>query len=508
MDLWLLTLLLTSFHSCALAGDGKGPDAYGGSTVAPMPSTPPTPPTPPVSREEVPETPAVTHHSQENPAKELLQDAPPPLETVKGDSSEELVGCEASVSSAEVQKELGNAMMKFGLRLLEELPATEEQPNVMVSPLSVTVALSQLALGAVGDTETQLLRALHVDTLPCYHKALRRLLHRARDDTLQVASRLYLRPGFAVKPTFLRGSQQMYDSFLAELRSLEEVNEWVKAATQGQVTDFLSSLPPNVVLMLINAVHFKGEWEARFDPRFTSTDVFYVDDKHEVKVDMMHGPKYPLSLLIHHELDAQVARFPFKDHKSLLVVMPTLGKVNVSAIAAKFNTSELYASLPEPRNMEVKLPKFRIEYGQELEQALTSMGMGRLFSGPNLSRIAEGPLLVSSVQHKSSMELREEGAEAAAATGVSIMRWSPFFGVNQPFFFALVDDHTQTPVFLGVVNNPNPGAPLELRRLTGKRVVPDKGDKDDDESGDKMADKQGKNRADKVGPRTSKDQPK
>ncbi|XP_048836482.1 serpin peptidase inhibitor, clade F (alpha-2 antiplasmin, pigment epithelium derived factor), member 2b [Brienomyrus brachyistius] len=489
MDLWLLTLLLTSFHSRALAGDGNGSDANGGSMVMP----------------EVPEMLAVANHSQENPAKE---GAPLPPETVKGDSSEELVGCEASVSSAEVQKELGNAMMKFGLRLLEELPATEEQPNVMVSPLSVTMALSQLALGAVGDTETQLLRALHVDALPCYHKALRHLLHQARDDALQVASRLYLRPEFAVKPAFVQGSQQMYDSYPAHLSSLEEVNEWVKAATKGQVTDFLSSLPPNVVLMLINAVHFKGEWEARFDPRFTSTDVFYVDDKHEVKVDMMHGPKYPLSLLMHHELEAQVARFPFKDHKSLLVVIPTLGKVNVSAIAAKFNTSELYASLPEPRNMEVKLPRFRIEYGQELEQALTSMGLGKLFWGPNLSRIAESPLLVSSVQHKTSMELREEGAEAAAATGVSILRWSPFFGVNQPFFFALVDDHTQAPVFLGVVNNPNPGTPLELRRLTGKRVVPDKGDEDDDEPGDKMADKQGENRGDKVGPRSSKSQPK
>lgn len=54
----------------------------------------------------------------------------------------------------------------------------------------------------------------------------------------------------------------MYDSFLAQLGSLEEVNEWVKTATQGQVTDFLSSLPPNVVLMLINAVHFKGKSSA------------------------------------------------------------------------------------------------------------------------------------------------------------------------------------------------------------------------------------------------------
>lgn len=97
--------------------------------------------------QEVPQTPAVSHHSWENPAKEPPQDAPLPQETATGDSSEELGGCEASVSGAEVQAELGNAVMKFGLRLLEELPATEEQPNVMVSPLSVTTALSQLALG-------------------------------------------------------------------------------------------------------------------------------------------------------------------------------------------------------------------------------------------------------------------------------------------------------------------------------------------------------------------------
>lgn len=85
-------------------------------------------------------------------------------------------------------------------------------------------------------------------------------------------------------------------------------------------------------------------------------------------------------------------------------------------------------------------------------------GMGELFSSPNLAAIAEGPLLVSSVQHKSSMEITEEGAEAAAATSLVISRSNPSFTLNQPFFFALMDDKTQAPIFLGVITNPNPGA--------------------------------------------------
>lgn len=83
-------------------------------------------------------------------------------------------------------------------------------------------------------------------------------------------------------------------------------------------------------------------------------------------------------------------------------------------------------------------------------------GLGELFSRPNLSGISEGPLLVSSVQHKSSIEINEEGAEASAATSVAVSRSNPSFTVNQPFLLALIDDSTQTPLFMGVIFNPNP----------------------------------------------------
>ncbi|KAI4898732.1 hypothetical protein NFI96_024109, partial [Prochilodus magdalenae] len=381
----------------------------------------------------------------------------PSTENGENSSEEELDGlCGKQLKSPEIRQALGSGIMKFGLQLLENLKANSEQPNIIISPLSVSLALSQLALGARNETEEVLFQHLHADTVPCYHKSLKSLLHHVRKSALQIASRIYLQAGFQPKQEFIQDSLKIYDSEPAILTELEEVNEWVEKSTNGQVTDFLSSLPPNLVMMLINAVHYKGEWLTRFDPLFTSSEPFYIDENLVVSVDMMLGPKYPLSIFTDNELDAQVARFRFKGNMSLVIVMPMTGNVNVTAIAAKLNVSNLYSRFPRERNMQVKLPKFKLDFSQELDEALISMGLGELFTRPNLAGIAEGPLLVSNVQHKSSMEINEEGAEAAATTSLVISRSNLSFTVNQPFFLALMDDSSQTPLFLGVISNPNP----------------------------------------------------
>ncbi|XP_030634595.1 serpin peptidase inhibitor, clade F (alpha-2 antiplasmin, pigment epithelium derived factor), member 2b isoform X2 [Chanos chanos] len=379
--------------------------------------------------------------------------------------------CGPGVSRLESKLAIGSGIMNLGLKFLVNLKTGPGRPNVIISPLSLSLALSQLALGARNETEKLLFEHLHADALPCYHKSLSHLLKQFRKSTFQIATRMYLRQGFQAKEEFIKESVDLYGSDPATLTGLEEVNEWVENATNGQIVDFLSSLPPNIELMLINAVHYKGEWLTRFDPRFTSTEPFHIDDKQVVNVDMMLGPKHPLSVFTHNELDAQVARLPFKGDKSLLVVLPISGQVNVSAMAAKLNISDLYSRFPREISMQVRIPKLKLDFGEELEDVMTKMGLGELFSGPNLAGIAESPLLVSSVQHKSSMEINEEGAEAAATTSVSISRSNPSFTVNQPFFLALMDDSTQTPLFLGVITNPNPGAAVVVRAALMKSLT-------------------------------------
>uniref|UniRef100_A0A8C2XFP0 Serpin domain-containing protein n=1 Tax=Cyclopterus lumpus TaxID=8103 RepID=A0A8C2XFP0_CYCLU len=383
--------------------------------------------------------------------------------------------------SQQSREAIAAAIQRLGVQLLHNLETTPEQPNVIISPLSISLALSQLALGAVNETEELLMHHLHENTLPCYHQSLHNVLAQLRNNDLQIATRIFLRQGFEPKQEFVFESRRLYDSEPAVLESLQQINNWVENATNGKMTDFLSALPPNLLLMLINAVHFKGEWKARFDPRFTSRGVFYLDNKRMVDVELMEDAKHPLSVFIDNDLEAQVARFPFLKSMSLLVVMPMSGQVNVSSLSTRLNILDLYRRLPKERAVQVKVPKFKLEYVQDLKDVFTKLGLGDMFSSPNLADMADGPLLVSSVMHKSSMEINEEGAEAAAATTVVISRAShPVFHLNQPFFFALMDDKTQVPIFMGVINNPNPGAPiLERGEFGSKDKVGFPIDKDD-----------------------------
>ncbi|XP_019729848.1 serpin peptidase inhibitor, clade F (alpha-2 antiplasmin, pigment epithelium derived factor), member 2b [Hippocampus comes] len=377
------------------------------------------------------------------------------------DSSEEDEGCVSIGRNPEATDAIATAIRKLGVQLLQNLKTTQEQPNVIISPFSIALALSQLALGAVNETEELLMQHLHGNTITCFHHAVHHILGQLRNSDLKIATRIFLRRGFTPKDDFLQESKRLYDSEPAVLESVKQLNDWVENATNGKMKDFLSALPPNMLLMLINAIHFKGEWEARFDPRFTTTGAFFLDDKHMVNVDVMESSKHPLSFLFDSELESQVASFPFVKGMSFLVIMPMSGHVNVSSLAPKLNITSIYARLPKQRVVHVKVPKFKMEYAQELQEVFTKLGLGDMFSSPNLADIADGPLLVSSILHKAAMEINEEGAEASAATTVVISRSSnPVFYLSHPFLFALVDDKTHVPVFMGVINNPNPGAPV------------------------------------------------
>ncbi|XP_042603575.1 alpha-2-antiplasmin [Cyprinus carpio] len=374
---------------------------------------------------------------------------------VRNKTDDGKVNCN-DVLSLETQRAVGGAVAKLGLALLEKLQPGSEQPNIIISPLMFSLALAELALGAKNNTEDKLLEVLKAKELPNFHETLSCLQEQLTAKAVKMASRLYLIPGW-----FVDRALNLYKSEPAHLTSIEEVNRWVEESTKGHITNFMSSLPPNVILMLINTIHFKGEWQSRFDSKFTVKDIFYIDKNTSVQVDMMMGSKYPLSMFVDRKDGTQVARFPFQGNMSLLVVMPVPAHGNLSITAAKLNISDMYKHFQSEKSMHVKLPKFKLQYKQDLRQALTSMGLGLLFTGPDLSRIAPGPLMVSGVQHASSMELSEEGAEASAATSVTLVRTIPTFAVNMPFIFALVDDASYMPLFLGMVTNPNPGATTE-----------------------------------------------
>ncbi|KAM5182141.1 alpha-2-antiplasmin isoform 1-T2 [Mantella aurantiaca] len=368
--------------------------------------------------------------------------------------------CNGDLSKAEMRK-FADAMMTFSKDLLKQVHLESKSPNVVVSPLSIALALLQLTLGAEKETEKRLLEALHVESFPCLHERLQKVTKRLMQTTLSIAARMYVDKDFTIKESFLEKSEKLYGSKPVNLgpskkENLESINKWVSDATKGKIENFLSDLPDKVVLILLNAIHFKGFWKNKFDPSKTSEDSFYLNDDESALVDMMHAKLYPLSYYTLDKLDSQVARLSFKGNLSFVIVMPHQTVWNVSNILDKLNKTELYSRFHREKPTSLKVPKLNLNFKLGLKSALTNLGLGQLFKEPNLKGISEEKLVVSSVEHQSTLDLNEEGVEAAGTTAVVTSRSLSTFSVNRPFFFLLIDDNTGFVLFCGYVRNPKP----------------------------------------------------
>ncbi|XP_028943135.1 alpha-2-antiplasmin [Antrostomus carolinensis] len=373
---------------------------------------------------------------------------------------------------------LVDGLMRFSIELLREVQLESNRTNVILSPLSIALALSHLALGAANQTEKHLLEAMHLESVPCLHHVLGTLRRRLTESTLSLASRLYLQKGFKVKEKFLEDSEKFYGAKPMTLTGISEddlvaINKWVKEATNGQIPTLLQQLPANTVMLLLNAIHFHGFWRNKFDPSFTGPDVFHLDNEFVIPVEMMKAQKYSLSWFTLESQDIQVAKFPFKSNVSFVVIVPNQYTWNTSHVLENFPYGQLCRLFPKEIPTTVKIPKIKLDYQLELNKVLSQMGLQELFTSPNLQKITDDPLFVSSIQHQSTLELKEDGMEASAATSIAISRSVSAFSLDRPFLFIIFEDETGIPLFIGSVQNPNPNAAPQIKEPRDSREATD-----------------------------------
>ncbi|XP_006891087.1 PREDICTED: alpha-2-antiplasmin isoform X2 [Elephantulus edwardii] len=336
-------------------------------------------------------------------------------------------------------------------------------------PLFPLKLRNQVQLGAQNQTLKRLQQALHADSESCLPHLLSRLCKDLGPGAFRLAARMYLQKGFPIREDFLEQSEQVFGAKSMSLTGRQEddlanINQWVKDATEGKIENFLSELPENTVLLLLNAIHFQGFWRSKFDPSLTRTDTFHLDEQFTVPVDMMRAHKYPLRWFLLEQPEIQVAHFPFKNNMSFVVIMPVQFEWNVSQVLANLSWDTLNHPSMREGPTDVRLPKLHLKHQLDLVATLSQLGLQELFQAPDLRGISDRSLVVSSVQHQSTLELSEAGVEAAAATGTAMSRMSlSSFSVNRPFLFFLFEDTKGLPLFVGSVRNPNPSGKPELK---------------------------------------------
>lgn len=358
----------------------------------------------------------------------------------------------------------------FGLDLYTRLSATAKPgTNLMISPLSVSQALSMTLNGAAGDTKVAMEEALRVSgydlaELNELNKALvTALVAHDPQVVISVANSIWYRQEYTVKSDFVSRNQTWYN---AEIRPVDFsdsgckdlINNWVSDKTSKKITEIIDQINPESFMFLINAIYFKGAWKDEFDKKKTSRQPFYLEDKSEVQVDMMHQ-KMDINAF-DNEIFTSVELPYGKGNWRMFLFLPSDGK-SVSDVEKQLTSENWQSWLPKYdtlREVNYSMPRFTFAYEQSLKNALSAMGMEIAFTDKaDLSGILpEGGLLITDVKHKTFIEVNEEGTEAAAVTSVEVGVTSigNFISFNKPFLFAIAEKTTGSILFIGRLMKP------------------------------------------------------
>ncbi|XP_067134361.1 iripin-2-like [Centruroides vittatus] len=365
---------------------------------------------------------------------------------------------------------LSQANNEFCFALLKEFP---EDQNVFYSPISIYIALGMLFAGANSSTAEVMQRVLKYDSVKTnestIHESLNSLINflnaAPSEYKLSIASAFLYQQGYFVLPEFKNGLENYYNALVKEADfagdvegTIEEINNWVKNSTDNKIPKLLEDLPANAVMILLNAIYFKGKWNKEFDPEHTRNGTFYNHGVNPVSVPMMYMEDKFLTGYFG-DKGFQIIELPYKGkHLSMLIILPTendkLGEVESRLDADSLDgcISEMY-----PLKMDFTIPKFKLEDSRKLKNNLTYLGLGELFTtDADFSGInGRKNLLVSEILHKAAIEVNEEGSEAAAVTGVVIVEYSasPSVYVDHPFLFFIRDKRTNAILFTGRVTH-------------------------------------------------------
>uniref|UniRef100_A0A8C4KKS9 Serpin B10 n=1 Tax=Dromaius novaehollandiae TaxID=8790 RepID=A0A8C4KKS9_DRONO len=376
---------------------------------------------------------------------------------------------------------LSASISSFTLDLYKKLNETSKGKNIFFSPWSIATALAMVYLGAKGDTATQMAEVTVNVTKICIitsegiHSGFKELLaaiNKPRNTyLLRSANRLYEEKTY---PLFIQLVKRYYKAkpqvvnFKTDAeQARKQINSWVENETERKIQDLLltGSLDSHTVLILVNAIYFKGNWEKKFLEENTSEQPFRMSKSKPVQMMFLRE-----SFLMLHvtTMKFKIIELPYvKNELSMFVLLPDDISDNTTGLELleRELTYEKLAEWTRLDNMikaevELYLPKLKLEENYDLKSTLRSLGIRDAFDPVQADftgMSVKKDLFISKVIHKAFVEVSEEGTEAAAATGVLVTRTSAMtatFKADHPFLFFIRHNKSQTILFFGRLCSP------------------------------------------------------
>ncbi len=359
---------------------------------------------------------------------------------------------------------LVSANKEFSWDIFKKLNTEDNEKDIFISPFSISSMLTMALNGAEGTTKEAMLTGLRYNGITIeelnkgYAYLMDRIINLDEKVKLEIGNSIWIRDGFEVKQNFIDTNRSFLGADVdtldfSDTNAAGEINSWIADKTGNLITKMIKPpIPKDVMMYLINAIYFKGEWTEAFKAKNTIEADFHAYDKKIDKVSMMQRSG---KIEYYKNEDYQAVRLPYGNEKTGMVVI--LPNCDINEFIKDINDekwNELINQLRPVADLNLKLPKFKMEYGvKSLNDTLSVLGMGEAFSdSADFSGIANN-LFISGVLHKAVVDVNEEGTEAAAVTvgefAVTSIREPISFIADRPFIFVIADNEDGNILFMG-----------------------------------------------------------
>ena len=308
----------------------------------------------------------------------------------------------------------------FQSTLFNRMSKDKNGENLIVSPLSIFQALSLAANGAKGDTLSEMLDLLQIDSLDELNKINNEIISIIKEfTTIDIANALMTK--FTPLDNFISISKK-YLAPIEPLESAEQVNNWCSNKTHGKIDHIIDELDPNILMIILNAVYFKGEWRLKFEEYSTRKIPFYNLGTEEINIDTMDQIDH---FSYYEDKKVQAIKLDFReDYMSAIIILPSEGTdINkyINTLAISNNEYNQIIKGLKYSKVHIQLPKFELKMTQNMNQILKDLGMYNAFipSVADFTKIRkEDDLFIKDVIHKTYLKVFEDGCEAAAVTAI------------------------------------------------------------------------------------------
>ena len=378
----------------------------------------------------------------------------------------------ADIRLTSLEAEINEAVKAFDAEYATAALASANE-NAVISPLGMNILLSMLANGADNSTLEELMAALNCDrfspdSLAAFVGNLcAQLADVDNSTTFKTANSVWVQTGFPVLDNYTAINRRFLQADFANIDFASDtaaavINDWCKRSTEGLIERLDTEIDKEWVMLLADALYFKGQWESMFSTDLTVKDDFTDSEGNKRKTEFMEQTTNYRYL----KNDSyQIVELPYGNRAySMFVAIPEQDKTVMDCAGQIIRNLDGIVREMSSTLISLSMPKFETGFSLEARQTLSSIGISQIFDprSADFGRMTTKEIYVNLIKQQSVIKVTESGSEAAAVTyaGMAMSAGEDYepptplvVKVNRPFLYVIRETSTGTILFAGKVNN-------------------------------------------------------